>query len=111
MKSLPRAILASCLGMLVWGSARAAGGQIGFVGAVVVPTCAVASAQLDDARTASMPQACPSAGVASLSPSQIYALSVRAVASDGGGDRLLAYFGHYLAVAERQATLVTQTYE
>jgi type 1 fimbria pilin len=115
MKGLRCWWLMGCLGAALFGapSAQAAGGQISFSGAVVEPTCGLAPAQLAGLASQSQWRTCASPAGKDQAQPQTYLVTVRSLVADSSGDRLLAYFGQYLAASNEggRATLVTQTYE
>jgi hypothetical protein len=121
-------VLGSCLFVFALGSsaAKAGGGgsiesgTITFVGAIVAPTCNVATnpvvlkvAASEPAIRQSSIQSCLGAGEVATNPSRIYAVTVARL-SNSESDRVLAYFDNYVR-AERPGSadpvLVTQTYE
>ena len=104
---------------LIAQSASAADGRIVFSGAIVEPTCSVATesivtmAALVSSRREAHRQTCSIPGHAIAAAPQTYALAVvRLTGSEP--DRLLRYFDGYVKTAQVDAlhpVLVTQTYE
>lgn len=104
-----------CMGVALFGApaAHADGGRISFTGAVVAPTCTVDAAGLSGFGAAPRQFTCGNAGRSPTSAPRAYAITQRTPIADVRGDRLLAYFGQYVAAADKDAqpSLVTQTYD
>lgn len=109
-----------CIFTITPSAVRAAGGRIAFSGAVVVPSCNVATAESAKAEvTASGTQVeatrlgCAESGNATRTSSQVYARVVERLSS-AVPDRVLKYFDAYVKasrVGAEDPVLLIQTYE
>jgi hypothetical protein len=96
------------------------GGTITFVGAIVAPTCSIATesnsltAAFGEAvGNRSQRQTCSGPGGEAVNASRVYSVSVERL-SNSEPDQVLAYFDHYVKAGQPGAedpVLVTQTYE
>jgi type 1 fimbria pilin len=101
-----------CTLLLSVSTAKAAGGQIAFSGAVVEPTCSINDARVNAAVSTPSSAACSRADtladagrIASLTATDLDVATA-------DHDRLLTYFSGYLGTANiADAKLVTQTFE
>jgi hypothetical protein len=121
-------VLIGCVFVATLGSSAAKAGGAGtvesgtvtFVGAIVAPTCNVATnlnvlraaANETTARQSSV-QSCLGAGEVATNPSRIYAVTVSRL-SNSESDRVLQYFANYVRTEQpgsADPVLVTQAYE
>lgn len=119
MKGRYRWMVGSLVALAMSG-AWAGGGQIGFTGAIVEPTCPIDAAQVDLASTVVLPQAVRASrhldcGRTATDSGRTYSRTVQPIdATSIAGDRLLGYLASYAPAGSdgKLATrLIVRTYD